>query len=64
MVTCCAWSGDGKRILSSSNDGTLKIWDADKGTEILSLKGTPPRCAAVRGAVMANASSPVVLTRR
>jgi len=29
-VTCCAWSGDGKRILSGSAAQTLKIWDTDK----------------------------------
>jgi WD40 repeat protein len=34
-----ACSPDGKRLVSGSYDSTLKVWDADKGTETLSLKG-------------------------
>jgi WD40 repeat protein len=30
---------DGKRIVSGSDDNTLKIWDAQTGQEILTLKG-------------------------
>jgi WD40 repeat protein len=32
-----ALSADGKRIVSGSADDTLKIWDADKGQEVLSI---------------------------
>jgi WD40 repeat protein len=34
-----ALSADGKRIVSGSWDKTLKIWDADQGQELLTLKG-------------------------
>ena len=34
-----AFSADGKRIVSGSQDNTVKVWDADKGTELLTLKG-------------------------
>ncbi len=30
---------DGKRIVSVSRDNTVRVWDADKGREIFSLKG-------------------------
>src|SRR5207244_413766 len=38
-VASVGWSPDGKRILSGSEDRTLKVCDADKGQELLSLKG-------------------------
>jgi toxoflavin biosynthesis protein ToxC len=28
------WSGDGKRLVSSSVDGTVREWDIDKGTQV------------------------------
>ena len=34
-----AFSADGKRILTGSEDQTAKVWDAEKGQEVLSLKG-------------------------
>jgi WD40 repeat protein len=37
-VSCVAYSPDGKRIVSGSGDGTLKVWDADRA-ETISLKG-------------------------
>jgi WD40 repeat protein len=32
-------SPDGKRILSGSQDTTMRLWDVDNGTEILKLEG-------------------------
>ncbi|HGE72861.1 TPA: TIR domain-containing protein, partial [Candidatus Poribacteria bacterium] len=38
-VTLVALSRDGKRAVSASRDGTLKIWDMETGEEIRTLKG-------------------------
>ena len=38
-VTSVAFSADGKRIVSGSWDNTVKVWDVDKGQDILTLKG-------------------------
>jgi WD40 repeat protein len=33
------FSPDGKRVLTGSSDGTAKVWDAEKGREVLTLRG-------------------------
>jgi len=38
-VVGCAWSPDGQRLLSASQDQTLKIWDAGSGDCLLTLSG-------------------------
>jgi WD40 repeat protein len=38
-VNCCAWSPDGARLLSVSDDGTLRVWDSASGRELLTLQG-------------------------
>jgi hypothetical protein len=38
-VYSVAFSADGKRIVSGSEDNTLKVWDAATGQETLTLKG-------------------------
>ncbi len=38
-VTSVAISPDGKRMVSASGDGTAKVWDLERGREILSLTG-------------------------
>ena len=34
-----AYSPDGKRIVTAGEDGTVKVWDAATGQELLALKG-------------------------
>ncbi|HZM90137.1 MAG TPA: hypothetical protein VFF31_26700 [Blastocatellia bacterium] len=38
-VTACAFSPNGRLIVSASTDKTLKLWDAQTGTELASLVG-------------------------
>jgi DNA-binding beta-propeller fold protein YncE len=38
-VNSVAFSPDGQRLASASWDGTVKVWDAHKGQQVLSLKG-------------------------
>ena len=37
--TSAAFSGDGKRVVTASDDNTARIWDAESGKEIAVLKG-------------------------
>jgi WD40 repeat protein len=39
VVQHCAFSPDGRWIVSGSDDGTLKVWDADTGTVLRTLTG-------------------------
>jgi hypothetical protein len=41
------YSPDGKRLATASNDGTLKIWEAATGQEVLTLRGHQRRVQAV-----------------
>src|SRR6266536_1937877 len=38
-VNSIAWSPDGKRIASASDDGTVQVWDADTGKRVLTYRG-------------------------
>jgi WD40 repeat protein/serine/threonine protein kinase len=38
-VISIAFSPDGQQIVSGSQDGTAKVWEADQGKELLTLKG-------------------------
>ncbi len=47
-VNACVWNPRGTALCSASNDGSLKIWDAATGKELLSLSGhgASVRCCA------------------
>ncbi len=38
-VIGCGYSPDGRRIVSASDDGTLKVWDAESGACVATLAG-------------------------
>jgi tRNA A-37 threonylcarbamoyl transferase component Bud32 len=46
-VFSVAFSPDGRRLASGHYDGTVKVWDAASGQEILTLKGHTDRVASV-----------------
>jgi hypothetical protein len=39
MINCVTFSPDGKRIATAGNDQTIKIWNAEDGRELLTLRG-------------------------
>ena len=46
-VLCVAFSPDGKRIVSGSSDGTLKIWDAESAEQLQTLTGHTSKVLSV-----------------
>jgi WD40 repeat protein len=46
-VSAIAMTADGKRAISASMDGTLKLWDLEQGTELRSLAGREGSVRAV-----------------
>jgi WD40 repeat protein len=61
MVNTVAWSPDGTRLASGSNDGTVRVWDANTGAtlviyqhhtnEVLSLSWSPDGRRIVSGSL-------------
>jgi WD40 repeat protein len=45
-VTAVAWSPDGKRIASASQDETVQVWDAADGGNVFTYQGHPERVKA------------------
>ncbi|KAB8321308.1 hypothetical protein SD81_005245, partial [Tolypothrix campylonemoides VB511288] len=41
-VTALALTADGKRVISASNDNTLKVWNLETGEIIVSFAGEHP----------------------
>ena len=39
-VRSAAFSGDGKRVVTASHDGTVRVWDAETGKQMLTLPGS------------------------
>ncbi len=49
FVYCVAFAPDGKTLASGSEDGTIRVWDAESGKELYQLVEDPPariRCLA------------------
>ena len=46
-VNCVAFSADGKRLSSASDDQTVKLWDVASGQEMLTLKGHTGKVTSV-----------------
>ncbi len=47
VVAAVAWSPDGRRIASASDDGTVQVWIAANGGKILTYRGQPDGVRAV-----------------
>ena len=39
FIHCIAFSPDGKRIATASQDQSIKVWDAEDGRELLTIRG-------------------------
>ena len=44
LVLSVAWSPDGGRLASASDDGMVRVWDAATGATLMSWKGTQVGC--------------------
>jgi WD40 repeat protein len=51
-ITSLSFSSDGRRIITSSRDGSAKVWNAENGRELLTLK--LPDESAVNGVAVSS----------
>ena len=47
MVNSVAYSPDGRRLVTASDDGTIKLWDTATGQEVFTLRGHIARVLCV-----------------
>lgn len=47
-VGCVAWSPDGRKLATASNDHTARIWNPDNGNELAVLRGHDDAVRAVQ----------------
>ena len=52
-VNCVGFSGDGSCIVSGSDDGSVRVWDALSGVELKVLNGHSGKVLAMHSLVMA-----------
>ena len=58
-VNGAAFLTDGKRVVSASDDGTAKLWDAETGECLHTFAGTSGAFTRLPSHMMANASPPL-----
>ncbi|MFN4090798.1 MAG: hypothetical protein ACK4QW_17380, partial [Alphaproteobacteria bacterium] len=47
LVNSAAFSADGRRIVTGSDDRTARVWDAETGRQIVSVMGLPESWASL-----------------
>ena len=56
------FSPDTSRVLTSANDGTVKLWDAENGREFLNIYGPKDRFSLI-GAFFGKSAETVVIVK-
>ena len=61
LVRAVAWSADQRRVLSGSDDKTVRLWDVETGAACVCSKATRTGSDALRGAPTTASPSPVLM---